>query len=147
MAFFAELQFWHWWIFAVVLMALEALAPGAIFLWLGISAAVVGLALLLLRSLSWEVQLVLFAVLAVITVPGWRLLQRRQRESDAGARLNRRGEQYIGRRFTLDEPVVNGSGRLRIDDTQWRVSGEDLSAGTAVRVTGANGVILLVERA
>ena len=149
MAFFDGLAFWHWWILAVLLMALEAMLPGAIFLWLGISAAVVGLVLLLFAPLSGALQLILFAVLAVVTVPGWRFLQRlrAKKSGEPEGTLNRRGEQYVGRRFTLGEAIVNGSGRLRIDDTQWRIAGEDLAAGTAVKVRGVDGVILLVERA
>ena len=58
--------------------------------------------------------------------------------------LNRRGEQYIGRVFTLDEAIVNGTGKLRIDDTIWKVNGDDLAAGTAVKVSAAKGVILQV---
>lgn len=61
--------------------------------------------------------------------------------------VNRRGEQYVGRRFTLDQPIVNGDGKLRIDDSVWRVAGEDMAAGTIVRVVGADGVILKVQRA
>ena len=42
---FANVNHWHWWILAVALVVLEAFAPGTFFLWMGISAAVVGPAL------------------------------------------------------------------------------------------------------
>jgi membrane protein implicated in regulation of membrane protease activity len=61
--------------------------------------------------------------------------------------LNRRAQQYVGRRFTLDEPIVNGYGKLRVGDSVWSVSGSDLPAGTQVTVTGTSGVVLLVEKA
>ena len=60
--------------------------------------------------------------------------------------LNRRAEQYVGRVFTLQEPIVNGRGRLRVDDTVWRVEGEDCPAGTAVEVTGVDATLLRVRR-
>ena len=60
-------------------------------------------------------------------------------------RLNRRGESYIGRIFTLDGAIVDGRGRLKIDDTVWLVAGPDLPAGTHVRVAGADNTLLLVE--
>ena len=38
----------HWWVLAVVLLALEVAAPGTFFLWLAMAAAVVGLIVLVL---------------------------------------------------------------------------------------------------
>jgi membrane protein implicated in regulation of membrane protease activity len=55
--------------------------------------------------------------------------------------------QYVGRDFTLAAPVVNGQGKLSIDDTIWKVEGEDLPEGTQVRVVGVDGTILRIERA
>jgi len=47
--------------------------------------------------------------------------------------------------FTLDKPIVDGTGAVRIDDTIWRVSGPDCPAGSRVRVAGADGANLRVE--
>jgi membrane protein implicated in regulation of membrane protease activity len=47
--------------------------------------------------------------------------------------------------FTLDRPIVDGVGAVRIDDTVWRVNGPDCPAGSRVRVARANGADLLVE--
>ena len=38
----AQLDYWHWWILAAVLIIFEVFAPGAFFLWLGIAAAALG---------------------------------------------------------------------------------------------------------
>ena len=59
--------------------------------------------------------------------------------------LNRRGQQYVGRTFTLDEPIVNGLGKIHVDDSTWKIEGNDCPAGTKVKVTGVDGVILKVE--
>jgi len=71
-------------------------------------------------------------------------LRRRPIETDHPT-LNRRGEQYVGRRFTLDEPIVNGVGKLRVDDTTWKIMGDDLPAGSQVTVTGVDGTVLVVS--
>ncbi len=144
---FAQVEYWHWWSLGIALLVLEAFAPGAIFLWMGIAAGVVGLVLLVAPAIAWQAQLIAFAVLSVVAVVGWRLFQRGRGARREASTLNRRGEQYVGRRFTLDQPIVNGDGKLRIDDTMWRVAGEDMAAGTTVRVVGADGVILKVQRA
>lgn len=143
-----DIQFWYWWVAAVVFLAIEVFAPGAVFLWMGVAAAIVGAVLWVAPEITWEYQFLLFAVLAVGTAFGWRTYRRRYPppESDHPT-LNRRGMQYVGRVFTLATPVINGQGKLSIDDTIWKVEGEDLPEGTQVRVVGVDGTILRIERA
>ncbi len=140
------LDFWHWWIFAVALVILEVFAPGAFFLWLGIAAAVVGLLVFIFPALGWEYQLLAFSLLSVVSIIVWRRYFRtRPADTDQPA-LNRRGEQYIGRWFTLSEPVINGVGKIRVDDSTWKIHGQDCPAGTQVEVTGVEGTVLKVAR-
>ena len=143
--FLGNLEFWHWWIFAIALVILEVLAPGVIFLWLGIGAAIMGGVLLLVPDLGWQTQLVSFAVLSVAAGIGGRIwVSYRPTETDE-PNLNRRGEQYIGRVFTLDDPIVNGVGKLKVGDSIWRVSGDDLPGGSQVTVVSVEGITLRVE--
>ncbi len=142
-----SLNHWTWWAFGVVLVILEILAPGAVFVWLGIAAGIMGFVALIGPGMSWEVQITLFAVLSVVSVVAGRMYVRRHPTHTEDTGLNRRGEQYIGRLFTLDEPIVNGNGKMVIDDTTWKIEGEDLPAGTRVKVTGVSGVLLQVETA
>ncbi len=142
-----EIEFWNWWIAAIVLVVIEIFAPGTVALWMGISAAVVGLLLLAVPDITWQTQFLVFAVLSVATVIGWRAYQLRYPTVSDQPTLNRRGEQYIGRAFTLDEAIVNGTGKIHVDDTMWKVVGADLAEGTRVRVTGVEGTLLTVEPA
>ena len=142
-----EIEFWHWWVAAVVLIVIEVFAPGTVALWMAVSAAAIGLLLLALPDLTWQVQFLVFAVLSVATVIGWRTYQLRYPTETDQPALNRRGEQYVGRVFTLTEAIVNGTGKIHVDDTMWKVEGEDLPAGTQVRVTGVDGTLLTVEPA
>jgi len=61
--------------------------------------------------------------------------------------LNRRGAQYIGRTFTLDEPIANGIGKIRVDDSTWKIEGTDCPAGSKVKVVGIDNTVLKVEAA
>ncbi len=142
-----EIEFWHWWIAAIVLIVVEVFAPGTVALWMGVSAAVVGLLLLAVPEVSWQVQFLVFAILSVATAIGWRAYQLRYPTVSDQPTLNRRGEQYVGRVFTLSEAIVNGTGKIHVDDTMWKVEGEDLAEGTRVRVTGVEGTLLTVEPA
>ena len=142
---FEGIAYWHWWIAGLLFLILETFVPGAVFLWMGVAAAVVGLLALIVPALVWQAQFVIFGVLAIVALLAWRRFRPTQTATDQPT-LNRRGESYIGRQFTLSEPIVNGIGMLRVDDTQWRVSGGDAAAGTLVRVTAVDGATLRVER-
>lgn len=140
-----QLNHWHWWILAIVLIVLEVFAPGAIFLWLGISAAAVGSLLYIVPNIDWQYQLLIFSVLSITSIVVWKRYQTKNPTPTDQPQLNRRGSQYIGRLFTLDVPIVNEVGKLHVDDTSWKIQGEDCPVNTRVRVTGVDGTILLVE--
>ncbi len=140
------MSYWQWWGLAGVLLIVEVLAPGTFFLWLAVSAAAVGLLVWLLPATSLEAAWALFAVLGVISVVTVLKFRKRPRE-DAATRLNKRGQEYVGRTFELTEPIHNGKGKLKIGDTLWTVVGPDLDAGTRVKVMAAAAGDLHVEAA
>ena len=147
MEWLQHILFWHWWILAGVLLIVELSSPVFVFLWLGFAAAAVGFLLLVFPSLPVEVQLVLFGVLCVVAVLAWRRYREVHPPQSDNPLLNQRGQQYIGRVFTLDHAIVNGEGKVKVDDSSWRVKGPDLPAGTRVEVTGVDGVVFIVTRA
>jgi membrane protein implicated in regulation of membrane protease activity len=142
---FEHINHWSWWILAVILLVLEAFAPGTFFMWMGFSAVVVGLVVLVSPELGWEYQVLIFALLSVISIVAWRSYFRKHPIITDQPALNRRGDQYIGRLFTLEEPIINGNGKIKVDDTTWKIIGDDCEAGSKVKVTGVDGVILKVE--
>ena len=50
------LAYWDWFIAGLVLVILEIFAPGAVFLWLGIAAGVVGAVVFFAPYLEWKIQ-------------------------------------------------------------------------------------------
>ncbi|MFO1147058.1 MAG: NfeD family protein [Alsobacter sp.] len=138
---------WAWIVAGVILTGLELVAPGAFLIWLGVAALLTGL-LLFVLPLGWEMTLLLFAMLAVASVFVGRWATRDKTRSAAGEPLlNRRGDALVGRVVVLDGPIEQGRGRVRIDDTVWRVEGPDLPAGARVRVDGVDGALLRVAEA
>ena len=140
---FSTLGTWNWLIFGVILMALEVAAPGVFLFWLGLAALLVGLVSFVLH-LSWQTQLLMFAVFAVAAVPVWRQLAS---PTDSKPFLNRRAQALVGREFTLEKPIIDGAGTVRVDDTIWRVAGPDVPAGSRVKVVQADGASLTVAAA
>jgi inner membrane protein len=137
---------WTWWIAAGVLLIGELLLPGVFLLWLGIAAAMTGI-LDLVFDFSWQGEVVAFAVLAALSVfVSWKLKLGMANPPTDSPDLNNRLQGMIGKRYTLTEPVSNGRGRLKIDDTLWDIEGPDVAKGETVRVTRINGLKLVVER-
>jgi hypothetical protein len=144
---FSTLGTWNWLVFGIILMALEIAVPGVFLFWLGLAALLVGLLSFAIHP-SWEIQLLMFAVFAIAAVPLWRRLARSHTSaSKSNPFLNKRADALIGRVFTLEKPIIDGSGTVRIDDTIWRVAGPDTPAGNRVKIVRADGASLTVAAA
>lgn len=132
---------WLWVLAGLILMGLELAVSGIFLLWIGLAALVTGLAVAL-APMPWPLQLLLASGLAV----GFVLFASR-RSKGLASTLNRGAQGLIGREFPLDAPIAGGEGRVRFDDTIWRVAGPDAPAGTRVRVVGVEGTVLRVVTA
>ncbi len=135
---------WAWFVIGLALLALELVVPGGWFLWLGAAGIVTGLTAFI-PGVSWPFQVTIFGVLALVIVIGWTMISRNRKPRSDRPLLNQRAETFVGHEAQLDEPIVNGIGRMRLGDTVWRIAGPDLAAGQRVRVIGADGALLKVE--
>lgn len=141
-AFLAQIgPVWAWILLGLVLMGAELVLSGVFLVWLGTAAMVTGVEVAVV-PMPWQAQLVLFAVLAVAFV-----VMAQKRMTGRPNALNRGARDLIGREFRLDAAIAGGVGRVRINDTLWRVAGPDAPAGTRVRVTGIDGTVLTVTTA
>lgn len=140
-----ELGPWSWWILGFSLLILEIIAPGVFFLWVGLAALVLGTAALLV-PLTWQAQIIGFAILALLFAVLGRRINNRFGKTAESPTLNQRGKQHIGRTYVLEDDLENGQGRIKVGDTFWLVRGPDgLSAGASVKVIEAEGTMLIVE--
>lgn len=136
--------FWHWWVLGFGLLIAEVVLPGTFCLWMGLSAFVTGIAAWLIPGLHWQTEVVVFAVLSFVAVGLWfRFKPMSKAAPDTG--LNQRGQGYVGQVFELVEPISNGIGKARVEDSVWRVSGPELPSGSKVRVKSVEGATLQVE--
>jgi membrane protein implicated in regulation of membrane protease activity len=142
-----SLTFWHWFVLGGLLLLLEVITPGFVFIWLALAAALTGVLLWLLPQLGWQLQVLWFAAAAVASVGAWFWWWRRAPRPDAGPELNQRVLSFVGSEAVLATGIGPGHGRVRIADSTWPASGPELPAGTRVRVVGARGTVLLVVAA
>jgi membrane protein implicated in regulation of membrane protease activity len=140
-----EINHLHWWIFATLLMVLEITTPGIFFMWLGIAAILMGFLLLAIPALTFGWQILIFSIIAVIAVILGNIYVKKHPIVSEQPLLNQRMAQYIGRIFSLTEPIVNGIGKARVDDSIWTVEGPDCSMDKKVKVIGINGMHFQVE--
>jgi len=133
---------WFWLTLGGLLLAAEMLGTSGYLLWSGIAAVLVGI-VEWLAPFSWTAQGTLFALLTLVCVYLWyRWMRLRERDQQPNS-LNQRGNQLIGTLLTLDAPLVNGIGHVRLGDSSWRVQADqDLPAGAQVVVTGVEGITL-----
>jgi membrane protein implicated in regulation of membrane protease activity len=143
---FDTLNGWHWLALGIALLLLDVLGVGGILI--GASGGAIALALVLaFVDLSWQLQLVVFGVFAMVgTFIFWKFFRVKPVEN-ATSKLNNRRAQLIGMRASLMQPVQSGHGKVQIQDALWTVScDEDLPQGTLVEVTGYDDQTLIVKK-
>lgn len=138
------LQYWHWVVFGLLLIILEVMVPGAFFLWIGITAFILGAVCFIFPFTSVAAQLLLFGILSiVITVLGRKVMRNVSRQAPPTL-LNRRGQQLVGEVISIDAPIINGYAHVTVGDSKWRVKGSDMPKGSVVQIVGVDGNTLIV---
>jgi len=141
-----QFVFWYWWVLAIVLLGIEIMTAGFFFVWMSAAAVLTGFLALIMPFLSLNGQLFIFAVLSMVSVVLWKRYMNKHPIVTDHPHLNQRGAQYIGRTFTLIEAIENGQGRVKVDDSRWRVEGEDCPQGATVKVVAVDGTVFKVIR-
>lgn len=145
MEFLQSLQAWHWLVLGLCLLLLELIGIGGFVLGMGLAALALALLTALMPAIDWHWQCVLFALLSVVL--SWAYWKRFRRFNEATVQplLNHRVQSLIGRKVQLLTPLINGAGKVQIEDALWAVSGsQQLPAGSWVEVVGASGMVLQV---
>ncbi len=141
-----QFVFWYWWVLAIVLLGIEIMTAGFFFVWMSVAAVLTGFLALIMPFLTLNAQLFIFAVLSMVSVVLWKRYMNKHPIVTDHPHLNQRGAQYIGRTFTLIEAIENGQGRVKVDDSRWRVEGEDCPQGATVKVVAVDGTVFKVIR-
>lgn len=145
---FDNLGAWTWITLGILLMGLELVVPGGFMIWLGLAAMATGL-FVGLFGIAWQGAMLLFVAVAVgfVYLGRWLTRSRPAESADTQPNLSERGRAMIGRTFRLHAPITEGEGRVRVDDSSWRITGPDLPAGAQVTVVRVEGSTLVVREA
>jgi membrane protein implicated in regulation of membrane protease activity len=137
-----------WWLsFGIFLLVLEVVGNTLFFLWFSGAMFVTALVTWLFAP-SPTVQALVFAVATVLALLGWQRYRPLQKMEgrDAASGLNNRLSGFVGRELVLTEAISNGQGRVHLDDTYWNAVGDDMPAGTHVRIAAVEGMTFRLER-
>lgn len=135
---------WLWLALGLALAIGEMTIPGVFLIWLAGAAVVTGLVAWLV-PLGLPLQIVLFAALSIASVFAGRGWLRRHPVEEADPGMNDRGARSVGQVVVVTSVIADGSGRVKLGDSEWLARGPDAEPGTRMRVSGHDGAILLVE--
>lgn len=135
---------WGWLALGLVLAIAEMAIPGVFLIWLAGAALITGVVTWLV-PIGMPLQIVLFAVLAIVSVFAGKRYLRDNPIDAADPMMNDRGARLVGENVLVTHVIEGGSGRVKLGDSEWLVRGPDAEPGTRMRVTGHDGAVLLVE--
>ena len=147
----ANIAYWHWIVFGLILAVGEILLPSFVLLWFGLSALVVG-GLLWLFPFSFTSQLFIWVTLSLFVVFGWFkwISPRMQTKTLSGMAR----ETMLGQIGTVIEfnSVQPGRGTLRfpapiLGDDEWQfICEQEVEIGNRVVVREISGNTLIVTK-
>ncbi len=142
----AAQPFWIWLALGVLLLAVVAATSSDWLLWPAVSAGVVAVVTALGLPLGLLGELVLFAVLTVVTTLLSRRLIQRVNPSTVPD-INARDSRLIGQRAQVVQAFVDGRGRVFVSGAEWiaEIEGAAPLAGESVIVDGFEGSKLRVR--
>lgn len=135
---------WAWLAIGLVLGAAEMAVPGVFLIWLAGAAIITGL-LTWILPIGLPLQIVIFAVLAIVAVFAGRNYLRRNPVAAADPNMNRRGARLVGETVVVTQAIEGGTGRVHHGDSEWLARGPDAVPGTRMRIAGSDGAVLIVE--
>ncbi|CAM2795601.1 MULTISPECIES: NfeD family protein [Vibrio] len=141
-----SLNYWHWLAFGLALLAVELLGTAGYFLWLGLSALIIGL-LLTMLPMSWQLQWIAFSVFSLMTTwLWWRRQFKKDVSDDLNRDLNQKQKQLIGQTVLIEEDLAPGKHRIKVGDTTWSAQTEHtIPAGALAEITQVDGIILTIQ--
>lgn len=102
---------YHWLTFACVIIMLEIFGAGGFMLGFSLAGFVVFITMSIV-TITWQVQLMIFSAISIIASIAWYQYQFKHDVIDEeSTTLNKKENQFIGEKITLEEDINVGKGR------------------------------------
>jgi membrane protein implicated in regulation of membrane protease activity len=137
---------WFWFGLGTILLAIELVHGKFMFMAASLAAIVIGVLSHLYPYVAFPIQILFFGVAAAVFIWMSRALLR-----ERAAKFQQQQElltqrKYVGRELTLVSPIENNHATQDVDGMVWTLHGEDLPAGSRVKVVDMGEGWLKVER-
>jgi len=132
----------EYWLLAALLLAIaEIIAPGTFLIFFAIGALVTAAVTVATQDLG--IELGVFVAASIAAALAGHSLYRRL--------LGKRGKNLlghgpVGEPGTVEEPIVNGRGKVQVRGISWLAEGPELPAGTPIVVVRRKGTLLEVRK-
>lgn len=135
-----------WIILAVGLLIFELLTGTSYILWISAAALLVG-TLAFMLPLTWEVQFLLFFVIATALLIFGHIYVRPKIHGTAPSTLNNRAQALIGQRVKVITHFEVGQGRVQVGDSPWRAQSDEknFKIGDTPVIIDVKGTTLIVQ--
>ncbi len=141
------MEIWHYWtIAALLLFIIELFTQGFAVICIAIGAA--GGAVASAFDLSFELQLVVFAIVTLFAIAAVRPLLKRLFYSE-NEKVATNANALVGRHGKVVVAIEGEEGRVMIDGVDWKAiseDGEQIELGAMVEVVAIDSVLLTVKR-
>lgn len=143
------MDYYLWFIAALVLSLIEIITPGFVILWFGVSAAIVGvLDLIGLHDTFWQV--IIWVALSLFMVIMSRTFFKTIFVKSPGENYKTNVDVLIGEHGVVTEEIdnVKGIGRIKVEGQDWAARSENgtiIPVGKSVEIIRYEGVKLFVK--
>ena len=138
---------WWWIALGVVLGALEMVIASFVLIWPGIAAILMAIILWIAPGMQGELQIALFAVLAIGSMFAGRGYIRKFGDGEPKTNLNSRTEQLVGNNAKVVDFDL-GEGHVELKGLRWAAKwpdGQNAETGQMVKIIAAEGMSVQVE--
>jgi len=139
MEWLVTLEFWHWWVLALVLIIFEVMGAAGFLLGAAAAAFITGVFAATVGSV-WEIQLTIFGVLALLlTWVYFKRFRKFNQETD-NEQLNTVEHRLLGRYANVLKVLSSHEVKIQLGDTLWTATtdGEEFSEGDQVEIVAVN---------
>ncbi len=146
----SNIAYWHWLVLGMLLIAAEIFVASFILFWFGLSAIVLSL-LLLMVDISFQAQLMLWVVLALIDILVWfKFIKPKWKDKTTAGMGKEALTAQVG--TVIESNAGKDRGKLKfpapiLGEDEWLyICDEEIEIGARVKVTDVSGNTLMVIR-
>lgn len=142
---YQDYSIYFWFCMCGVFLAIEVIGANGYLLCSAVAAIITGF-IVWLFSIDWQWQGFLFSFMAIIVLWLFNKWFKSVKKTFPEPFVNKRSQQFIGRKFIVENSLVNCSGSVRVNDSIWPIrANNNIVSGVEVEVFKVDGITLIIR--